>query len=176
MAGRQRGMTLVEVLVVVVILGLVAGVVVMTLPSEEDTARIEAFGFASQVKVAQELAVTRGEIVGLRMEETRYSFVAYRADGWTSLVLPGAGGPEHSLAAETRSSLLLDSEPATGTAGGTRPFSLARESDQPPPQPDLVFLPTGAAPPFTAMFTGPMGNWQVVAADDGSIIVEGADD
>lgn len=173
--GRQRGLTLVEVLVVVAILGLMAGVVVMTLPSEEDTARSEAFRLASQVKVAQELAVTRGEIIGLRMEETRYSFVVYRAEGWSPLVLPGADGPAHSMGAETRVSLLLDSEPATGTAGGARPFSLAREKDQPPPQPDLVFLPTGAAPSFTALFTGDRGGWQVVAADDGTVTVGGAD-
>ncbi|NHK29075.1 prepilin-type N-terminal cleavage/methylation domain-containing protein [Parvularcula flava] len=174
---RQRGLTLVEVLVVVLILGLMAGVVVMTLPSEEDTARIEAFHFAGQIKVAQELAVTRGEIVGLRMEESRYSFLAYRTAGWVPLVLPGAESADRTLQTGNVLSLSLDNEPVTGTAGGARPFSLSREDEsEAPPDPDLVFLPTGLTPSFTVLFTGEMGDWQVVAGDDGTVMVEGADD
>jgi len=171
----QRGLTLVEVLVVVLILGLMAGVVVMTLPSDEDTAKAEAFRFASQVRVAQELAITRGQIVGLRTDSGGYDFLVYSANGWQPLTLPGNEAPAHQLGLDAQMSIELGGEPATGTAGGDQPFTLSRqEREALPPEPDLLFLPTGGNPAFTAFFTGPVMNWQVVSAADGTLTVEAA--
>lgn len=172
----QRGMTLVEVLVVVLILGLMAGVVVMTLPSDEDTAKAEAFRFANQIRTAQELAITSGQIVGLRMDSGGYDFLIYNANGWQALSLPGDEPVAHQLAVDTQMNLELEGEPATGTAGGDRAFTLSRERrDAPPAEPDIIFLPTGGNPAFTTLFNGPVRDWQVIAGNDGTVMVELAD-
>lgn len=170
----QYGFTLVEVLTVVVILGLMAGVVVLSLPTREDPGKVAAFRLAMDVRAAQERAITHGELAGLSVTGAGWDFSVYRRGAWQDLTLPGTEEAGRELPPALALSLLPDSEPVEGTAGGSRRFSLSRrgEEEEAETMPVILFFPAGDVTAFTATITGPLRDWRVVMAADGTVRVE----
>ena len=81
-SGRQNGLTLVELLVVLVILGLAASVVLMNAPPSRPAAKAEAEMFAARLQLAREEALFNGAIVRAVVDGGGYVFERKRADGW----------------------------------------------------------------------------------------------
>jgi len=82
--GAEAGFTLVELMVVIVIVGLMAGVAVMSAPGRR-TLSAEADQFAARLVRAQEEAVLTNRPVGVRVTGQGYSFVARTGAGWAEL-------------------------------------------------------------------------------------------
>ena len=85
---HDAGMSLIEVLVAVFIMGLAAGMVAMTMrapadPLEEAAARLER-----DITSAMDLALVTGAPQGLKLTEQGYQLVTWRNQAW----LPAAGG------------------------------------------------------------------------------------
>lgn len=116
-------MTLVEVMTVLFIVGLTAGIVTLTLPQRPTEEQASAQAFARVLREAQDHAIIAGQPVGLRLTERGYGLVQWRQDGWRP-----AGAPEFF----PRN---LEISPAQET--GTVPDGW----------PDLVFDPTGIVTP-----------------------------
>jgi type II secretion system protein H len=83
-SAREGGFTLVEVLMVVFIVGLSAGLIVLTLPQRDSASLVEAKAFASNLKEVQDIAILSGQPTGIRLSERGYSVVAWRRDAWTA--------------------------------------------------------------------------------------------
>ena len=123
-AGRRAGFTLVELLVVVTIIGLMSGLVVLSLPDGRPSLSAEAERFGARLLRAREEAVLTGRTVEVVISAEGYSF-AQRRGGERLALTDGPFGPERW-------------DPDTRVSGG---------EGQSSPSP-LVFDPTGGADPM----------------------------
>jgi type II secretion system protein H len=85
-------MTLVEVMTVLFIIGLTAGLVTLTLPERPTEEQASAQAFARVLRDAQDQAIMAGQPVGLRLSDQGYTLVQWRRDFWRpqrgAVVLP----------------------------------------------------------------------------------------
>lgn len=119
----QRGMTLVEVMTVLFIVGLTAGLVTLTLPQRPTEEQASAQAFATVLRDAQEQAIFAGQPVGLKLNERGYALMRWRRNGWRP---------------QGRATLL------------PRNMDISVETEaraQPENWPELVFDPTGIVQP-----------------------------
>ena len=126
----QAGMTLVEVMTVLFIIGLTAGLVTLTLPQRPTQEQASAQAFARVLTEAQEQAIFAGQPVGIKLNDRGYSLVQWRRDGWRP-----AGRPE---ILPNRLSIELQTE---------RP-------PRPETWPEMVFDPTGIIEPDAFQLQG----------------------
>lgn len=81
---RERGFTLVELMVVLVVLGLMTSVVVMAVPRGPSLAA-EAETFAARLSRAQEEAVLTNRAIGVRVDGQGYAFRRRNGGVWAPL-------------------------------------------------------------------------------------------
>ncbi|NQY96126.1 MAG: type II transport protein GspH [Henriciella sp.] len=117
-------MTLVEVMMVLFIIGLTAGIVTLTLPQRPTDEQASAQAFATVLRDAQEQAIFAGQPLGLKLSEQGYTLVQWRRDGW---------------------------RPAARTETLPRAMDLTFETAEGRPRPEgwpeLIFDPTGIVQP-----------------------------
>jgi len=91
----RAGLTLVEVLVVLAVVGVVAAMVVLGVRTDGDPARVEANRFADRLRLAADEALIAGRPVTLAMDPRGYAFEtdARADDDW---------GARHDLPREVR--------------------------------------------------------------------------
>ena len=143
---RNRGFTLIEILVVVVIMAVVISMAVLSMgvtgrdsQLDEESRRIEGL-----VSLLHERALLEGRDFGLRIEPTAYEFVVYDPvrDRWLTFT------DEHefrhrNLPAGVTFQLELDSTPVVLKAID-RTFA----TDEPPPPPQVAIAASGEGTPF----------------------------
>ena len=86
---RSNGFSLVEMLVVLMIMGLLAGMAVLTLPGDERKLRSEAERFAARTLAARDEAIVGSRPVSLVVSEQGYYFERRSEGQWQPL--PGRG-------------------------------------------------------------------------------------
>ena len=141
----QRGMTLVEVMTVLFIVGLTAGLVTLTLPQRPTQEQASAQAFATVLRDAQDQAIFAGQPVGLRLTEQGYALVQWRRDGWR---------PAGIAKAFPRT---IEIVPVGDVA------------DQPDGWPDLVFDPTGIVAPAAFQLRGRGVRIDIALREDGEV-------
>jgi general secretion pathway protein H len=85
----ERGFSLIELLVVIVIVGLLSAVAVYTMVDPRGTIAGDADRFAARVRTARDGAIVSGRPVALWVSQTGYGFERRQAGEW----LPVADGP-----------------------------------------------------------------------------------
>lgn len=128
--ANERGMTIVEVLMVVFIIGLTAGIVTLTIPQRPTQEQASAQAFAQVLRDAQDQAIMTGQPVGLRFSETGYVLVQWQREQWLVRGRPEQLPPR------------LDIVPQAETSG------------RPDGWPNYVFDPTGIVEPATFELRG----------------------
>ncbi|MGF1462891.1 MAG: type II secretion system minor pseudopilin GspH [Maricaulaceae bacterium] len=167
-AQRRRwsaGFTLVEVIVVVGVLGLAAGVVALTLPAREDAAETAARAFARTLDRAADQAIISGLPVGVRITARGYAFAERRFNRWLPLSadpFAPAAWPETVFASVIRT----EAESRARREQGARAQAVTRLS------PDIRFDPTGGATAFEVAIASAERSVTVRAGSDGRIRVE----
>lgn len=81
---NEAGFTLVEILCVLAVLGLTAGLVVLNLPRGEDPFQAEVQSFATRMNIAARDSAVDGRIRGVEISETGYELFEYSGD-WKAL-------------------------------------------------------------------------------------------
>lgn len=81
-AARNRGFTLLELLVVLVILAVVAATAVLSVGTlgRDETLQDESLRLVTLLRLASEEAVLNGRDLGLHLEEDNYRFLVYSRD------------------------------------------------------------------------------------------------
>ena len=132
-AVRQRGFTLIEILVVLVIIGIMVGLAsVRLMPDDARAVADEAQRLALLLEQTRDQAVVSGEPIAFSVEAGRYRF-------WSL----GEGG---EWVPRTGDDLLKDRP----LGGGVRLKALQVNQAVLAPGERLLFLPSGSNAPFTA--------------------------
>lgn len=125
-------MTLVEVMTVLFIIGLTAGIVTLTLPQRPTEEQASAQAFATVLRDAQDQAIFAGQPLGLKLSESGYALMQWRRDGWRP-----AGRAEALPRAMDLS------------------FDTSETGPRPEGWPELVFDPTGIVQPAEFQLRAP---------------------
>ena len=147
---NQRGMTLIEVMVVVFIIGLSAGIVVLTLPERPSQTSQAVTEFAHSVEQAQHRAMLMGTPVGLQLTEQGYRLLRWQNQTWQ----PERARQWPTQALDVR--LLSDGYEDTETA-------------RPSLWPDLIFDPTGVNSPAEVQLVGRGERFAVTVRETGEV-------
>lgn len=130
---RQRGFTLIEILVVLVIVGVMVGLIgVRMMPDDEGVLADEAQRLALLMEQTRDQAVASGEPIALSVEAGGYRFWSLDED--------------NQWAPRSGDDLLKDRT----LAGGVRLQALQVNQASLAAGERLLFLPSGASAPFTA--------------------------
>lgn len=173
---RQRGLTLVEVLLVVVIMGVLGAVVVLTVPPRASASEKAALAFAGEVAGLSDRAITGARTIGLAPGSASgtsgLTLHAYANGDWRQEgAVPLAEGVDVRLTPGDEA--LAPDEPSGKTLLVYRPPG-ERETEPKAPPPPVTFGPTGEVTPFTALFTDGRDRWTVTV--DGTGEAEAAPD
>lgn len=110
----ERGFTLVELMVVIVIMGLMASVAVLSLPDPRGSLRGEAERFAARAKATQEAALIESRSTSVRVDPAGYAIARSRDGQWQeSARFEWGQGVRPDLIAGQQGRSVFD---ATGTA------------------------------------------------------------
>lgn len=85
---REAGFTLVELMVVLAVMGLLAGVAVWRWPAGNSRVRADAVALSSRVAAARDQAIISGRPLALEIDAAGYRFVQRGEEGWEPVAEP----------------------------------------------------------------------------------------
>ncbi len=156
---KQAGFTLVEVMVVLLIVGLMAGTVVMNLPPKEDPLYAQGKLLATRMEMAAQSSLTTQTSIGVRFEEGGYEFVKYSGEVWESVA-------QYTYELEQKPNVVLKLN------GSTIDIKEAQKSEFPVLRYDV----TGLATPFEFSLEGSKSRLHITGGVDGSVTVKLGDE
>lgn len=148
-ADTEAGFTLIEILSVLVIIGLLTGLVVVTLPQSKSETEIQARNLVTQLNALSQDGLISGEIRSFGVSETGYAL--YRYDGEVFVT---------AKTADWATAL----EPALQREGVK--VKLPEELS-----PQILFEPTQISTPFSLALIGPKASFELSSKGDGRIIL-----
>ncbi|WP_028109413.1 type II secretion system minor pseudopilin GspH [Ferrimonas futtsuensis] len=162
-ARRQAGFTLLEIMLVLVLIGVAAMSVTLTVGGDprQETLDKAANEFAAVVSMALEESVISGQELGLVVEEDHYLFARFNLDknDWEQLVgdrlyrerrMPD--GVILSLSVEGMPLKQSDEDEESEFGLDRSLFEKSDEEKRKTPEPQLILLPSGEITPFTLQF------------------------
>jgi len=158
---REAGFTLVEMMAALFIAGLVAALVVLSMPEPESEAEQAAERFADALQRAAEEAVISGDAIGVRVDSRGYAFARWRGGVWVEARAARPRPWPDGLVVGVDSDAVSRAYP-----GGL-------DEDDVPPL--IRFDSTGGAEPFRVDLRGAEGRFVVTGDAAGAIALERLD-
>ncbi len=165
--ARERGVTLVELLVVLAIIAMIAGVVVLNAPPVQNDARRAGEQLAARLELAAEHAITAGTIIGFEPSDSGYRFLEYDRGGWRTISSKRFSDFSYpaGLAVElTFEEAVRKNEPERRQT---------KEDDKPNPR--VWFYPTGETTPLSITFRAQRESLKVTLDDAGQAQISRGD-
>lgn len=81
----QAGFTLVEVMVVMLIVGLMAGVVLLNIPPQRDPVFVQGEKLASRLQMVSQTGMIEGRSLGVSFDQGGYSVLKYENNEWRTM-------------------------------------------------------------------------------------------
>lgn len=164
----ERGLTLVEVLVVIVILGLASSLVLLNAPPSRAVVERDALRLAASVKIALDEMVMTGATYRLVVDATGYGFERYVGGKWVTDGIDRAfqrAEFDRGVAATVE---FNDAALANAQALGDEKPAETEDGD-----PKIIRLdPIGAPVSFFARLTSAQGAYVVSLGHDGELTVK----
>lgn len=170
-ARAQRGFTLVELLVVLVVMALLGAVALTTLPPPVSDAERAARAVAARLPALRDEAIVSARPIGIEAGPG-LTVLTYEAQGWEpreGVDLPA----ELRLDLAPADEILPPDPPPDGTLLVYRPPG-ERDRAPPLPPPPVTFSPTGEVTPFVLEVSG-RERWRVDVDASGGAEVSRAD-
>tara|TARA_R110002096_G_scaffold19418_11_gene64667 strand:- start:3272 stop:3748 length:477 start_codon:yes stop_codon:yes gene_type:complete len=104
---QDRGFTLIEIMLVLVILGVVSAVAVIRAPAGTRHLEVEAARFAAALALMSEQAIVRGVPHAVDIGAAQYRLREFQRGEWTTKAFAGIA-PVHKLPASIRLELMSD--------------------------------------------------------------------
>lgn len=165
---RQRGLTLVELLVVIVILALASSVVLLNAPPSRPDVREDAERFAARLSLAFDETIATGRAMRLAIDASGYRFETREDDAWSPLEGDKALGPRPFDARSTAKLEMADAaDDNTEALGGDARDETADEEAR-----RILLDPLGAQAAFSVRFSSADGAWLVTVTDGAAIEVK----
>lgn len=135
---RQRGFTLLEVMVVLLLIGIITGFAVLSVRGASPEERLEAAArkLAALIEINQQEAVLFGEQRGVRFTATGYGFMVRAGDDEWRYREDAGLQTKVELPAEFSLHLWVEGQPAN--------------LSDPPPKPQVLLLSSGESTEFSA--------------------------
>jgi general secretion pathway protein H len=154
----QRGFTLIEVAVVMLVIVIVLGIVTVNLePDRETPVRDEARRLVLLLQTAQQESILQGKILAVAIEPQGYYFLMLSDDNEFKPV----AGDEVLRARPLPSGIVISRVDVEGVP-----------EDDETEIPRLILLPTGELSPFTVIFSRGDIRWQVEGTLTGEITAQ----
>lgn len=156
----QRGFTLIEVAVVMLVIVIVLGIVSINLgPDRETPVRDEARRMAALLQTAQQESILQGKILAVAIERQGYYFLMLNDNNEFKPV----DGDEVLRARPLPSGIVISTVDIEGMP-----------DDGETQTPRLILLPTGELSPFTVIFSQGDVRWRVEGTLTGEITAQTA--
>ncbi|MFN3960117.1 MAG: prepilin-type N-terminal cleavage/methylation domain-containing protein [Parvularculaceae bacterium] len=164
----ERGLTLVELLVVLVILGLASSLVLLNAPPSRAVVERDALRLAASVRIALDEMVTTGAAYRLVLDPAGYGFERFSGGEWTADGIDRAFQRTEFDRGVVASIEFNDAAFANARAlGGEAPPEA--EDDEP----KVIRLdPIGASATFTVRLSSSKGAYRVELGSDGDLSVK----
>ncbi|WP_440996150.1 type II secretion system minor pseudopilin GspH [Arhodomonas sp. SL1] len=163
----DRGFTLLEILVVLVIMGVILSLAVLRLaPTGSEEGQRIAAQLLARLELARDESILRSRPLGVRIEPERYTFLLAADGAWQPLEGDRALG-ETRMPGNLR--LTVSADGRTARAPGDDGDDADKD-----PAPSLVFYPSGEVTPFTLELrnTGTDRRWSLEGFADGRLSLE----
>ncbi len=164
----ERGLTLVELLVVIVILGLASSLVLLNAPPSRAVVERDALRLAADVKVALDEMVMTGANYRLLIDAAGYGFERYAGGEWKT-----EGIDRAFQRAEFDRGVVATVEFNDAALANAQALGDEKPAETEEDEPKIIRLdPIGAPVTFTARLTSAQGSYLVRLGADGEITVE----
>lgn len=168
--ASQRGLTLVELLVVIVILALASAVVLLTAPPTRPPVRDEAERFAARMQLALDEAITSARPMRVKIDAGGYAFETLEKEGWA----PVEGAPILARR-EFDDGITMTPEIADAANDNARALGV-EEQDEAAEEDEGAYAvpldPLGAQLAFTVKFSSGDGVWTAAVDERGKVSVK----
>lgn len=151
---NDRGFSLIEVMVVMVIIGMMTAATIVLIPSGDDEVFIAARKTAATLENIHRESVITGQTVGIAFRDGTLDVRVLGHDGWEQRLLEGAG----DLAPFLQAARLDVSETGLPRGENAQQDTVSTESFRP----SFWFLPTGEYLDFLIQHTDPEKPYAVV--------------
>ena len=164
--ARERGFTLLEVLVVVIIIGIVISFAVLSINSDDKTLDEDARRLQALINLASQEAVLQSNELALQFNEDGYEFLAFDGEKWQAI-----SGDEILRPRTLPDTIAVDYEPE-----GQKLTLKGMDDEAKPPR--IYFLSSGEMTPFrlTLRRRGELDGYVLTGSARGKTELRGADD
>ncbi|MBV7316696.1 type II secretion system minor pseudopilin GspH [Shewanella sp. NIFS-20-20] len=159
--NRQRGFTLLEVLLVVLLMGIAATAVTLSIGNNGPQQQLDksANQFMTAVRVVLDEAILNGQFVGVVIEPDSYEFVLFKEDKWQALAQDRLLA-KRELEYPTRLDVIVEGMPLIqddeqDESWFDDPFEEADvgfTQDKKLPEPQILLFPSGEVTAFELIF------------------------
>ncbi len=171
---NDAGFSLLELMVVIFIIGLMASVVMVNLPTSETDIVRETERTQRIMNLASGEAIASGGPVGWGVSSSGHEFRKYRFGKWEQMESGPLSRSDHLVIPRSLSiNVISDNRETSDRKSTSPPFEDVEDGDDNNEfKPELVFFPSGETSGVSLSIAGPDGNHRLMVNSAGQILSE----